>query len=83
MTPWTRRLPAALVLGTGLTGAAGARASTNMLHDMAVEFIVDEFVPTLLALAAAALREPLTWAVLGAFALPALLRRRRATRRSR
>jgi hypothetical protein len=81
MTPWTRRLPAALVLGTGLTGAAVAHAGTNLLHDMAVEFVVDEFVPTLLALAEAAMSEPLTWAVLGALALPALLRRRRRATR--
>jgi hypothetical protein len=54
--------------------------SDNVLHDMAVEFIVDEFVPTLLALAEAALREPMTWGVLAALTLPSLLRHGRARR---
>jgi hypothetical protein len=55
--------------------------SGNLLHDMAIEFLVEEFVPTLLALAAAALREPMTWGVLAALALPSLLRHRRQTAR--
>ena len=56
--------------------------SDNVLHDMALAFLVEEFVPTLLALAAAALREPMTWGVLAALALPSLLRRARARRHS-
>jgi hypothetical protein len=66
-----------------LLGAASvnAHAADNILHDMAIEFFTDEFVPTLLALATAALREPMTWGVLGAAALLSLLRRHRSSRR--
>jgi hypothetical protein len=62
------------------TAAANAHAADNILHDMALEFIVDEFVPTLLALATAALREPMTWGVIGVAATLSLLRRRRSSR---
>jgi hypothetical protein len=63
--------------------APSAHAADNILHDMAVEFVVEEFVPTLLALAAAALREPMTWGVIGAAALISLLRRHRTSRQPR
>jgi len=36
------------------------------LSAMAIEFVSAEFVPTLLALAAAGLREPMSWFVIGA-----------------
>jgi hypothetical protein len=52
------------------------------LPTLAAAFLVDEFVPTLLALATAALREPMTWGVICAAALPAMLRRRRSARRA-
>jgi hypothetical protein len=66
-----------------LLGVAGvnAHAADNVLRDMAIEFFVDEFVPTLLALATAALREPMTWGVIGAAALLSFLRRHRSSRR--
>ena len=51
------------------------------LTTFAVDFVLSEFVPTLWALAVAALREPLTWAVIGAGALPALWRRVRTSGR--
>lgn len=57
--------------------------SAQELSAFALDFVRSEFVPTLWALAAAALREPLTWAVLGAFALPTLWRRLRASARAR
>ena len=43
--------------------AASAARNTgdNILHDMAIEFFTEEFVPTPLALAGAALRQPMTW----------------------
>jgi hypothetical protein len=70
----------AVACALGLAIAPRAHAADNILHDMAIEFIVDEFVPTLLALAAAALREPMTWGVIGAAVVAALLRRARAGR---
>lgn len=51
------------------------------LATFAVDFVRSEFMPTLWALAVAALREPLTWAVIGAGALPALWRRVRTSGR--
>ena len=69
-----------LLAGVGLAGAADAHAAGTILHEMAAEFLVEEFMPTLLALADAALREPLTWAIPAAVALPWLLRRQRASR---
>jgi hypothetical protein len=63
-----------------LFGTADAHAAGNLLHDMALEFLLDEFVPTFLALAQAALREPMTWGILVALALPSVLRRQRASR---
>lgn len=56
--------------------------STAELAAFTLEFVRNEFVPTLWALAVAALREPLTWAVIGAGALPALWRRIRTPGRS-
>lgn len=56
--------------------------STEELAAFTLEFVRSEFVPTLWALAVAALREPLTWAVIGAGALPTLWRRLRTTGRS-
>ncbi len=53
-----------------------------MNADVMLDFVRGEFVPTLLALADAALREPLTWAVIVAFALPSLWRRARASGRA-
>jgi hypothetical protein len=53
--------------------------SAQELPAFALDFVRHEFVPTMLALADAALREPLTWAVLAAFAVPAWWRRRRAS----
>ena len=73
----------ALACVIALAATPHAHAADNILHDMAIEFLVDELVPTLLALAAAALREPMTWAVLCAAALPSLLRRHRAAKRQR
>ena len=52
------------------------------LPTLAAAFLVDEFVPTLLALATAALREPMTWGVICAAALPAVLRRHRSAQRA-
>lgn len=46
-----------------------------MNADAVLDFVRAEFVPTLLALADAALREPLTWGVIAAAALPSLWRR--------
>jgi hypothetical protein len=63
-----------------LFGTPDAHAAGNLLHDMALEFLIDEFVPTLLALAQAALREPMTWGLVAALALPSLLRRQRTSR---
>jgi hypothetical protein len=71
-------LAAACVLALAL--APSAHAADNLLHDMAIEFFTEEFVPTLLALATAALREPMTWGVIGAAVLPAVLCRRRVSR---
>jgi hypothetical protein len=67
----------AMACALGPAIAPRAHAADNILHDMAIEFIVDDFVPTLLALAAAALREPMTWGVIGAAAVAAWLRRTR------
>jgi hypothetical protein len=66
-----------------LVAAPNAYAADNPLRDMAIEFLVDEFVPTLMALATAALREPLTWGVIVAAAVPSLLRRHRTSIRQR
>jgi hypothetical protein len=66
----------ALACTLSLALAPCAHAADNILHDIALEFIVDEFVPTLLALATAALREPMTWGVIGAVVLIALVRHR-------
>lgn len=52
------------------------------LPTLAAAFLADEFVPTMVALATAALREPMTWGVLCVAALPALLRRHRSARRA-
>lgn len=57
--------------------------SARELGVFAVDFVRGEFVPTLWALAEAALREPLTWAVIGAFALPMLWRRLKTSARAR
>ena len=46
-----------------------------MNAEVVLEFVRGELVPTLLALAVAALREPLTWGVIAAAALPSLWRR--------
>jgi hypothetical protein len=73
--PLVSTLAASCVLALAL--APSARASDNILHDMAIEFFTQEFVPTLLALASAALREPMTWGVIAAGFAPALLRRAR------
>ena len=51
------------------------------LPALAAAFIADEFLPTMVALAVAALREPMTWGVIGAAVLPALLRHTRARQR--
>jgi hypothetical protein len=56
--------------------------STEELAAFTLDFVRSEFVPTLWALVVAALREPLTWAVIGAGALPTLWRRLRTTGRS-
>jgi hypothetical protein len=53
----------------------------DSLYALAAAFVIDELIPTLAALAVAAGREPLTWAVLAAVALPALWRRARASGR--
>ena len=73
----------ALACLLALVAAPNAYAADNLLRDIAIEFVVDEFVPTLMALAAAALREPLTWGVIVAAAIPPLLRRLRTARRQR
>lgn len=65
-----------------MLAAPTAHAADNVLHDIAIEFFTEEFVPTLLALATAALREPMTWGVLCAAALPALWRRHRSSKRA-
>lgn len=57
--------------------------TTRELPAFALEFVRSEFVPTLWLLAATALREPLTWAVIGAAALPWLWRRARTSARAR
>ena len=43
--------------------------SARELSVFALDFVRSEFVPTLWALAAAALREPIAWAAIGAGAL--------------
>ena len=48
------------------------------LPTLAAAFIADEFLPTMAALAVAALREPMTWGVIGAGFVPEMLRRARA-----
>ncbi len=73
----------ALASVLNLAASTSAQAADNILHDMAITFFVDEFVPTLLALATAALREPMTWGVICAAALPVMLRRRRSAQRAR
>jgi hypothetical protein len=65
-----------------LPATPNAHAADNILHDMAIEFLVDELVPTLLALATAALREPMTWGVIVVATLPALWRRHRSSTRA-
>jgi hypothetical protein len=55
--------------------------AADNLPALAAAFIADEFLPTMVALAVAALREPMTWGVIGAALLPALLRRARARQR--
>jgi hypothetical protein len=55
--------------------------SAQELAAFTLDFVRGELVPTSWALAVAALREPLTWAVLGAGALPALWRRVRPSGR--
>ncbi len=72
----------ALASVLNLAASNNAHAADNTLHDMAIEFFVGEFVPTLLALATAALREPMTWGVICAATLPAMLRRRRSAQRA-
>lgn len=52
------------------------------LPTLAAAFLVDEFVPTMVALATAALREPMTWGVICAAALPSMLHRRRSAKRT-
>jgi hypothetical protein len=74
--PLVSTLAAACVLALAL--APSEHAADNLLHDMAIEFFTEEFVPTLLALAGAALREPMTWGVIAAGFAPALLRRTRS-----
>jgi hypothetical protein len=74
-----KRTPSMLLL-LGMA-SFNARAADNLLHDMAIQFITDEFVPTLLALAAAALGEPMTWGVISAAALLLLVRRHRSSSR--
>jgi len=76
--PLVGTLAVACVLA--LVIAPRAHAADNILHDMAMEFILDEFVPTMVALAAAALREPMTWGVVGAAVVLALLRRARVNK---
>jgi hypothetical protein len=71
----------ALACALALAVAPSAHAADGTLRELAVEFVRDEFVPTLLALAAAALREPMTWGVVGAALLPSLLRRARSRSR--
>jgi hypothetical protein len=71
----------ALACALSLAVAPSAHAADGNLRELAVGFLSDEFVPTLLALATAALREPMTWGVIGAGFLPALLRRVRARQR--
>jgi hypothetical protein len=66
----------------GLAAVSHAHAADNLLHDMAIQFFVDEFLPTMVALATAALREPMTWGVICAAALPAMLRRRRSSKQA-
>lgn len=51
------------------------------LPALAATFIADEFLPTIVALAVAALREPMTWGAIGAAFVPALLRRARTRQR--
>ncbi len=50
-------------------------AAMDHLLTLAAAFIADEFLPTMAALAVAALREPMTWGVIAAGFMPALLRR--------
>jgi hypothetical protein len=73
----------AVACALALAVAPSAHAADGSLRELAVEFLSDEFMPTLLALAVAALREPMTWGVIGAAFLPALLRRARTRARSR
>ena len=54
----------------------------DKLPTLAAAFLTDEFVPTMVALATAALREPMTWGVICAAALPAMLHRRRSAQRT-
>lgn len=54
--------------------------SAQELPTFALDFVRSEFVPTMLALAIAALREPLTWGALGAAAV--LWRQVKASARS-
>jgi hypothetical protein len=56
-------------------------ATVDNLPALAAAFIADEFLPTMVALAVAALREPMTWGVIGAALAPALLHRARARQR--
>lgn len=53
-----------LAFAAALLSAPPAQAASR-LPRVALDFVHDEFLPTLAALAEAAAREPLTWAAIG------------------
>lgn len=69
-TPRLYPLVGTLAVGAavGLLLANPAQAADGAMH-VAADFVRSEFLPTLAALALAAVREPLTWVALGLGAL--------------
>lgn len=57
-------LVSTLAFAAALLTAPPAQAASR-LPRLALDFVRDEFLPTLAALAEAAAREPLTWAAIG------------------